>query len=138
MKEKINLKWFVFSIVFLGLVTLFLSLLAIESSPIWHNRLLYFSVTCFGVVTLIIVVSLIIDYLKHHKLSEQEKNALKYLLNNGNQMIRADDFSLMYGRDVYLSLLRKGFIENCFRKHRQEVYCRISDDSVYMCNKILH
>lgn len=135
MKSKIDLKWILVSLIFLGLITLLFSAVAISGNVIVHQRLWISSLVFFGLAALILIVMLIDDHLTHKGLNKEERTALMYF--SSHDVVSAETFSLMHGRDVYLSLLRKGLIENCFKEHRQEVYCRLSDKGVDISERLL-
>ncbi len=136
MNRKVDFKWIFVILIFFGLLTLLFSAVAISGNIIVHQRLLTSSLVFFGLAALIFIVMLIGDYLTHKGLTNEEKIALMYFFNSGHDVVSAENFSLIHGQDIYLSLLRKGLIENCFKKGRQEVYCRLSDKGIAMCQKL--
>lgn len=134
--RKLDVKWILVCLIFFGLVTLLFSAMTIDANVIIHQRLCISSLVFWALAALLLIGLLIDNRLTRNGLNEREKNALMYFTNSGRNVISAENFSLIHGQDIYLSLLRKGLIENCFKKGRQEVYCRLSNKGFSLYNKL--
>ena len=126
-KLRSSLKGIIVSLIFLGLITLLFSALTIGGALVLHHRLLTVSLVFWGLAFFFIIGYWIADKKSISRLSNEERKALETLADMGQSYISADYFIMKNGHEVYVSLLRKGYIDYHFLKSKQEVYCRLSD-----------
>ena len=136
MKQKYEstLKWVMMGLVFLGLLLLLFSAVALFTP--WHEKLLVASLVLFGLVIVAFVVIRVTDRILQQSLTDDEKKALKYLFTSCRDGLKAENFILIHGADVYHNLLRKGLVEYFFLLGHQEVYCRLSEKGYTISEKL--
>lgn len=126
MKQQFKevLRWTMVCLIFIGMLLLLFSALSFPLDV--HKPLYYVALGFFTVVALTIVIGQIVSHKKSKKLTKKEEEALLYMSKHETYFIKASSFSSLFGQDVYLNLLRKGYIEVHLIEGVQEVHCTLS------------